>query len=125
MRRFLLVLAVVGLACTRDEPAKQPKVSEAFPELPVPPGGEAVSRSAGEDAVQLRFSSPVSPDTVALYYQTIFSKDPWRLMSDTKTADGGRVLLAQNKGTPLWVTIRKADGASGSTVDLMGAKKKE
>jgi hypothetical protein len=123
MRRFLLILAVLGLACTKDEPVKHPKVFEAFPELPVPPGGEPVSQSAGEDAMQLRFTSPVSPDTVALYYQTLFSKAPWRLMSDTRTADGGRVLLAQNKGTPLWVTIRKGDGASGSTVDLMGAKK--
>jgi hypothetical protein len=33
-------------------------------------------------------------------------------------------LYAEQDGPPLWVTIRKADGAEGTLVDLAGAKTK-
>jgi hypothetical protein len=121
MRKPLLLLALsAALACS--EPEKTPKLSETIPNLPAPPNSDVISREGGADAVKVRFRSSLDPDQVAAYYREVLSKSPWRLVSDTKEQDGGVALYAEQDGPPLWVTIRKADGASGTFVDLAGAK---
>jgi hypothetical protein len=123
MRKSLLLLTILALAAC-SETKKEAKLGETIPNLPVPPSADVVSREGGEDAVKIRFRSTLDPEAVANYYRTVLSKQPWRLISDTKEQDGGVALYAESDGPPLWVTIRKADGASGTFVDLAGAKVK-
>ncbi len=123
MRKPLLVATVLLLgACS--ETRKEPQLGEAIPYLPVPPSAEVVSREGGEEAIKIRFRSTQDPDKIAVYYRDLLSKPPWRLVSDTREQDGGVALYAEQDGPPLWVTIRKADGAAGTFVDLAGAKTK-
>jgi hypothetical protein len=116
---FLLVLA----ACS--EPQKAPRLSETMPNIPIPPKSEVIAREGGADALQIRFHSSLLPDQLATYYRSVLSQDPWRLVSDSKTEDGAIALYAEQKGPPLWVTIRKADGGNGTIVELAGAKTKK
>jgi hypothetical protein len=126
MRQPILITAITALlmlaACS--EPKKGPQLGEAIPNLPVPPHSDVISREGGEDAIKIRFRSSEAPEQIADYYRTVLSKDPWRLVSDTRDRDGGIALYAEQDGPPLWVTIRKADGAGGTFVDLAGAKTK-
>ena len=123
MQKPLLLLALAAaLACS--EPQKTAKLSETIPNLPAPPNADVVSREGGTDALKVRFRSSLDPDQVAAYYREVLSRAPWRLVSDTKEQDGGVALYAEQDGPPLWVTIKKADGASGTFVDLAGAKTK-
>ncbi len=119
-----MILALVGiglLACT--EPKQPAKLSEALPNIPLPPASQLLSREGGEDAIKLRFHSDEAPDEVAKYYRTVLGKAPWKLISDEKMADGSLTLYAEQKGPSLWVTVRKADSsAAGSVVELAGAK---
>ncbi len=124
MRKPLLLLSILGLAAC-SEPQKVAKLGETIPHLPVPPSSDVISREGGEDALKIRFRSVLDPEEVATYYRNVLSKDPWRLISDAKDGTGGIALYAeQTGGPPLWVSIRKADGAPGSYVDLAGAKTK-
>ena len=99
-----------------------PPLAETIPELPVPPDGEAISHAGGEDALQVRFKSPESPEEIAAYYRNYFSKNNWRLVSDIQTREGVIVMYAEGVKRPLWVTITKAAGEDGSLVDIAGAK---
>ena len=119
--RFLATAIILTLGCG-SEPPKLPKLSETMPNIPIPPEAEVVSKSGGEDVLQIRFKTTLDPESTADYYRTFFSRNPWRLVSDTKTADGAIAMYAEGSGPPMWVTIRKAVGTSGSTVDLAGAK---
>ncbi len=124
MRRLIVIVAGYGLlACA--EPKKEIPLQDVLPNIPLPPAAEVLSREGGEDAVQLRFRSSFSPEQVAAYYRGVLGKPPWRLISDTPGADGTITMYAEQEGPPLWVTIRKADGATGSFVDLAGARLKK
>lgn len=115
-----LVLTLVLAACS--EPKKQVDISEAIPNLPVPPAGELILREGGEDALKFRFRSTESPAYVADYYRSVLGRAPWTLVSDVTTADGVVSIYAEQAGPSLWVTVRKADGAAGSFIDIAGAK---
>jgi hypothetical protein len=116
------LLSVLLLLAGCSEPQKAPRLSEALPNIPVPPNSEVIAREGGEDALQIRFHSSLEPDQIATYYRGVLSRDPWRLISDTKAANGGVALYAEQQGPSLWVTIRKAEGGSGTIVELAGAK---
>jgi hypothetical protein len=118
----LLVLSLLGATACR-KPVKRADISETIPLLLVPPGGEVVSRTGSEDALQIRFHTRFGPDKVADFYRGVLSRPPWNLVSDQRTADSAIALYAERDGPPLWVTIRPA-GASGALVDLAGAKTK-
>ncbi len=115
-----LVLTLVLAACS--EPKKQVDISEAIPNLPLPPAGELISKEGGEDALKLHFRSTGSPADVADYYRNVLSRPPWSLVSDVTAPDGVISFYAEQAGPSLWVTVRKADGAAGSFVDIAGAK---
>lgn len=123
MKKSLLFLSLLALAACR-EPQKTPQIGETLPNIPVPPSADLISREGGEDAIKLRFRSTLDPEEVATYYRNLLSKEPWRLISDTKEQDGGVALYAEQDGPPMWVTIRKASGTSGTFVDIAGAKTK-
>lgn len=125
MRTLPVCCVLIALLACGGEPAKppqSPKLGDVLPTILMPPDGELVSRSGGTEAISLQFHTRHSPDSVAAYYRKVFSKAPWRLVGDSKTQDGGIALYAQQIGPPLWVTIKKLDGAAGTEVDLVGAK---
>jgi hypothetical protein len=96
-------------------------MSEAMPDLPVPPLSSVISRSGGEDALQITFRSSWPPDSMASYYRNILSSGAWRLVSDTRNQDGTISLYAEREGPPLWVTIQKDSTSRGSLLSLGGA----
>ena len=61
------------------------------------------------------------PAVVADYYRRVFKTGTWKLVNDAKDAEGAIVLLAHQKGPPMWVRVRKAAGGKGSVVELSGA----
>ncbi|HXH28765.1 MAG TPA: hypothetical protein VNL37_06950 [Candidatus Polarisedimenticolia bacterium] len=122
MRRSALLVLLVLAACS--EPRKEASVAETIPNILIPPNGSLMSKEGGEDALKLKFHSPLAPDQVATYYRNLLARPPWRLVSDTKDRDGTINLYAEQKGPPLWVTIRKAAGGPGTLVDLAGARAK-
>jgi hypothetical protein len=116
--RWLALCAV--LAACADKAPKVAKLNEALPNIPLPPQPSFVGRSGGPDALQVMVRSPAAPDSVAAYYRGVFKTGGWKLVNEAKDAEGAIVLLAQQKGPPLWVRIHPADGG-GSMVELSGA----
>jgi hypothetical protein len=116
--RWLVLCA--ALAACADKTPKMARVEEALPNIPLPPEPSFVSRSGGPDALQVTVRSPANPDAVADYYRGVFKTGGWKLVNEAKDAEGAIVLLAQQKGPPLWVRIQPADGG-GSMVELSGA----
>lgn len=120
---WLCAAGLFLLACgsesrsTKDEP----QVQQVFPNLPLPPNPELVSRSGSQDALQLTLRSPADIALVADYYRTALSRGKWRLVSDVKSPDGSTSLYAEQDGPPLWVRIWKAADRPGTMVQLMGA----
>ncbi len=122
MRHPLLLLVLVGLvACA--EPESKPKVDlgERISNVPIPPGAEGLGRDDGENAVQLRFRTPLPVDTIVEYYRVELSKAPWRLVNESRMPDGSVAFYAEQDGPPLWVNVRPGEG-SGTLVDVAGAK---
>jgi hypothetical protein len=110
-------------ACRSESRSSQPTlpaVTKAFPNLPLPPNPELVSRAGSSDALQLTVFSPADFDQVTEFYRTVLSGEHWRLVSDKKNPDGSIVLYAEQKGPPLWVRIWKL-GDRGTMVELTGA----
>jgi hypothetical protein len=121
--RQISVLAISALLFNgcRDKAPEPPHLSEAMPDLPLPPLATVVSRAGSEDALQITFKSSLPPDSMAAYYRVVLSRGAWSLVGDTRTADGSIALYAERDGPPLWVTIRRDTASSGSVLSLGGA----
>jgi hypothetical protein len=121
--RIWLRLAAAGLVACESEPPPPtpPAFAKAFSKLPLPPNPEVVSRAGSADALQLTVYSPVEAERVTEYYRSTFSQGNWRLISDSKSADGSTALYAEHDGPPLWVRIWKANDRPGTMVQLTGA----
>ena len=117
--RWLALCA--ALAACGDKPPKMATANQALPNLPLPPGAQFIGRSGGPDALQVTVASPADPAYVSDYYRKLFKTGTWKLVNDAKDAEGAVVLLAYQKGPPLWVRVRKADGGNGSVIELSGA----
>jgi hypothetical protein len=125
LRAGLVVLALVGC---RDKAAEMAKVSDVFPNLPVPPKASVVSRDGSPDALKLTLMSNAKPSEVEAYYREVLSRNGWRLVGDSKDAEGAVVLLAEQDGPPLWVRIQSTSDSVATMVELAGAvlsRKKE
>jgi hypothetical protein len=122
LQKYLLIAAcVLLLACgSESRRPKPPKISAAFPSLPLPPNGQFVSRSASEDALQITFFSPIKAPLVTEYYRKLLNKEPWKLVSDVQN-DSSRVLYAVNGGRPMWVRLWGTSDERGTMVELSGA----
>jgi len=120
MRHPLLLLALAGVvACA--EPKPKPDLSDRISNIPIPPGAEGLGRDDGDNAVQLRFRTPLPVDTIAAYYRKVFSRAPWRLVNESRMGDSSVAFYAEQDGPPMWVNVRPGDG-SGTLVDIVGAK---
>lgn len=109
------------LAGCRDKGPDMARVQDVFPNLPLPPAASMVSREGGPEALKLTLKSHVRPATVEAYYRETLSKNGWRLVSDSRDAEGALVLLAEQNGRPLWVRIQSADDSVAALVELAGA----
>jgi hypothetical protein len=118
--RIRAVLLCVELAACGDKPDKPAELSQALPNLPLPPQSKFVRKAAGPQAVQVTVESPAAPAVVVDYYRGVFSRRPWRLVKEGKDGSGATILLAEQDGPPLWVRVRPS-GATGSVVELSGA----
>ncbi|HEU4828333.1 MAG TPA: hypothetical protein VFT04_03985 [Gemmatimonadales bacterium] len=113
------LLAVAACEPAPPPPEDIPELGEAFPSLPLPAGGEVVSRQGSRDALQVVIDVPAPVRAVAAMYRANLSTESWRLVSDTRDSAGAIILYAEGE-KPLWVRI--AEGAPGRTrVELSGA----
>lgn len=112
--------AALLMGCAGDRP-DTPKLSEAVPNLPLPPLATVVNREGGEDALQITFRSAMPPDSIAAFYRNLLNRGEWSLMNDARTPDGGVALYAERNGPPLWVTIRQDSLSRGTLITLAGA----
>jgi hypothetical protein len=118
----ILAITALAISSCRDEPPTPPRLSEAIPNIPLPPQAVYVSRSGGADALQLTFRSALSPDTVAGYYRQVLSRGEWSLVSDTRTREGTIALYAERAGKPpLWVSIMRDGASTGTLLNIAGA----
>ena len=118
---FILVCALLGACGSEPPPAKLPDALKVFPNLPLPPSSQFVSRSGSEDALQIQLVSATRPEDVTEYYRDALSKGKWRLVSDIKNKDGSVVLYAEQDGTPIWVRIWPTSDSASTMVELAGA----
>jgi hypothetical protein len=117
----VLGLVVIAYGCeSRSEQPAPPDFAKAFSNLPLPPEPVLVSRAGSGDALQLTVHSPAGMDQVLAFYRGVLSNGNWRLISDSKNADGSTALYAEQNGPPLWVRIWKL-GDRGTMVELTGA----
>ena len=115
-------LAVLALVGCKDKAPEMAKVSDVFPNLPVPPRASVVAREGSPDALKLTLMSNARPAEVEAYYREILSdRNGWRVVSDTRDAEGALVLLAEQDGPPLWVRIQSTSDSVATMVELAGA----
>ncbi|MGH7580475.1 MAG: hypothetical protein ACREM9_09920 [Gemmatimonadales bacterium] len=114
-------MAILALVACKDKAPQTPKVSQVFPNLPLPPNASVVSKSGGTDALQITVMSPVRAKDVETYYRDVLSKNGWRLTNDMRDQDGAVVLFAEQDGPPLWVRIKSTDDSAATIVELAGA----
>jgi hypothetical protein len=119
---FRLACTLLVVACSSEPRSpKPPDTFSVFPNLPLPPSAQLVSRAGSEDALQIRLLSAAPPDQVTDYYRDVLTKGRWRLISDIKNRDGSVVLYAEQDGPPLWVRIWPTSDGAGTMVELSGA----
>ncbi len=114
-------MAILALVACKDKAPEPPKVSQVFPNLPLPPNASLVSKGGSADALQITLISPVKAKDVETYYRDVLSKGGWRLMNDMRDRDGSVVLFAEQDGPPLWVRIKSTDDSVATIVELAGA----
>ena len=119
--RIRVGLALLALVGCKDKAPEMAKVSDVFPNLPVPPRASVVSRDASPDALKLTLMSNAKPAEVEAYYREILSRNGWRLVGDSRDAEGAVVLLAEQDGPPLWVRIQSTSDSVATMVELAGA----
>ena len=115
-----VVLGLALVACG-DRAPKQAQVSEVFPNLPLPPQATFVSKSGSHDALQLTLRSSLKVDAVTAHYRSVFKRDGWEMVSDARDREGAVVLVAKQKGPPLWVRIHSTPDSAATLVELSGA----
>ncbi len=114
-------LALCLAACGGEPEVETPLVGDVMPILPLPPNSSVVTRSGGEGALLLKFFSTEPDSSMVEYYRNTFARDPWVLISDTKSPDGSQVLYVERNKQPMWVRIYRAPGTPGSMIELSGA----
>ena len=126
MRRSIplfLVLALLAAGCDRERDNEQARAlaARALQGVLAFPRSTLVSLSAGNEAAELRFSSPAVAADVAQWYRRALVANSWELKTDQTGSDGSVAMYAVQGKRPLWLTFRPNVGGSGSTYTLIGA----
>lgn len=122
LKFYSSVACALVIACgSKPRTPKLPDAFAVFPNLPLPPEAEFVSRAGSADALQITLFSASQTDEVTGYYRNMLSTGAWRLVSDVKKPDGSVVLYAEQNGPPLWVRIYPTSDRAGTMVELVGA----
>ena len=119
--RIWAAAAVIALLGCGDKPPKPPSASEALPHLPLPPNPTLVSRDGGADVLRITVRSPAKAADVESFYRRVFNGPGWTLVKQSTDKSGAVILLAEQKGPPLWVRIRSTPDSMATLVDLTGA----
>jgi len=116
------VVCALLVACGSEPRApKLPASVTVFPNLPLPPSAQFVSRSGNEETLQIRLLSAKKPDEITKYYRDFLKGKGWRLVSDVKRPDGSVMLYAEQDGPPIWIRIWPTSDGVGTMVELSGA----
>lgn len=118
---LVALLLALPLAACGDRPPQTPSLHDALPDLPLPPEPTLVSRSGSADALQLVVTSPADAKMIAQFYREYFKTGGWKLVGDSRTADGSVALYAERGGPPMWVLISRPADAPVTTVSIIGA----
>lgn len=121
LRVFLSLTCGLLVACGSE--AREPNLpanAKVFPNLPLPPSSQFISRAGSEDALQIRLFSTNRPDDITAYYRNLLSRGNWRLMSDVKKSDGSVMFYAEQDGPPIWVRVWPTSDGVGTMVELSG-----
>jgi hypothetical protein len=119
-RIWSVAVAAALLGCG-DKPPKPPELSQALPNLPLPPNPTLVSRTGGANALMITLRSPSRAREVEAYYQSVLTGPGWKLLKRSTDRSGAVTMLAEQDGPPLWVRIRSNPDGTGTLVDLAGA----
>ena len=119
--RIWAVASLIAVLGCGDKPAKPADISTVMPNLPLPPSPTVVSKTGDATTLMVTVSSPAKIDQVEAYYRTVLSGPGWKLLKHSTDQSGAIVMLAEQKGPPLWVRIRSRPDSGGTLVDLAGA----
>ena len=119
--RIWAAAAVVALLGCGDKPPTPPAASKALPHLPLPPNPTLVSKDGGADVLRITVRSTAKPAEVESFYRKVFNGPGWTLVKQSTDKSGAVILLAEQKGPPLWVRIRSTPDSTATLVDLTGA----
>ncbi|HET8633706.1 MAG TPA: hypothetical protein VFL88_06135 [Gemmatimonadales bacterium] len=115
-------LLLLAAACKQDaDDVQPPTAGEAFSSIILPPDATVESKSGSADALQLVFHSTATPNDVAQFYRSQFSRAGWSIVSDLTDSAGVIAMHVDWSATnqPMWVRIIPAD--RGTRVELFGA----
>jgi hypothetical protein len=118
---FLVAVTLVAGCERRRPPDPHAMVQRTLKGVLVYPMSVQVSVSAGEDAAQVTMTSQDSVAKVAGWYRRSLATNGWTLTSDVTSADGSTTMSATQGKRPLWITVRRNEGAPGTTYTLIGA----
>ena len=123
LHHFAVIVAVTLVAgCERRQPPDpHAMVQKTMHGVLAYPMSVQVSVSAGEDAAQVTMTSPDSVAKVAAWYRRTLATNGWTLTSDVTGADGSTTMSASQGKRPLWITLRRNEGAPGTTYTVIGA----
>lgn len=119
--RIWAAAAVVALLGCGDKAPKPPSTAQALPHLPLPPDPTLVSKDGGANVLRITVRSPAKVAEVEAFYRKVFSGPGWTLVKQSTDRSGAIILLAEQKGPPLWVRIRSTPDSTATLVDLTGA----
>lgn len=121
---LLLAAAVLVTACgdkaVQEVEETPPSLTEVFPNLPLPPGGQLLSSDGAGSAMQMIFSSAMPSDSIADYYRGVLSAPPYELINESIN-DGVVSFFVEQSGPSMWVVVQGLD-AGGSLVTVAGAR---
>ena len=126
-RPIAALVALALLAACGDRkptPVELPDLGATLPNLIMPANAGFVSRSGSKDALSILLRAPGQPEAVVKFYRSYLNPPMWRVVSDTKDAQGAHVLYAEQDGPPLWIRIWPDSATNGTFVRLTGAVQK-
>jgi hypothetical protein len=115
-----VLLAILLLACQPGEKQREAS-AELLAGIPAMPRSAPVSSSAGTEAVEFRYSTPVAPDSVAAWYRLWFLKNGWHIGGDLPSPGGGVTLSVEKEHRSVWLLVRPAAGRQGSVFSVLAA----